>query len=73
VLASANVDVSYIYKKADQYAEVYGLQVSVRYSTSRGYFFLSVFAESVQICPKFLHFPSAEDRQNVAPLKKSTA
>jgi DNA mismatch repair protein MSH4 len=32
----ANVDD--IYKKADQYAEVYGLQVSVQYSTSRGYF-----------------------------------
>jgi DNA mismatch repair protein MSH4 len=32
----ANVDD--IYKKADEYAEVHGLSVSVRYSTSRGYY-----------------------------------
>lgn len=32
----ANVDD--IYKKADEYAEVYGISVSVRYSTSRGYY-----------------------------------
>ena len=32
----ANVDD--IYKKADEYAEVYGLSVSVRYSSSRGYY-----------------------------------
>jgi DNA mismatch repair protein MSH4 len=32
----ANVDD--IYRKADEYAEVYGFPVSVRYSTARGYF-----------------------------------
>lgn len=32
----ANVDD--IYKKADEYAEVYGISVSIRYSTSRGYY-----------------------------------
>jgi MutS domain III/MutS family domain IV len=32
----ANVDD--IYKKADEYAEVYGISVSVRYSSSRGYY-----------------------------------
>ena len=32
----ANVDD--IYKKADEYAEIHGLSVSVRYSTSRGYY-----------------------------------
>jgi DNA mismatch repair protein MSH4 len=32
----ANVDD--IYKKADEYAEIHGIHVSVRYSTSRGYY-----------------------------------
>jgi DNA mismatch repair protein MSH4 len=55
----ANVDD--IYKKADQYAEVYGLQVSVRYSTSRGYF-LSVPAEVGTDLPQVFLQPSISRR-----------
>jgi DNA mismatch repair protein MSH4 len=55
----ANVDD--IYRKADQYAEVHGLQVSVRYSTSRGYF-LSVPAEVGTDLPQVFLQPSVSRR-----------
>jgi DNA mismatch repair protein MSH4 len=44
----ANVDD--IYKKADEYAEIHGIHVSVKYSTSRGYY-LSVSANVASTLP----------------------
>jgi DNA mismatch repair protein MSH4 len=45
----ANVDD--IYKKADEYAETHGIHVSVRYSSSRGYY-LSVPGETASTLPQ---------------------
>ncbi len=44
----ANVDD--IYKKADEYAEIYGMHVTVRYTSSRGYY-LSVPADNAAHLP----------------------
>ena len=50
----ANVDD--IYKKADEYAEIHGMHVSVRYTSSRGYF-LSVPAEMGSVLPNIFIQP----------------
>jgi DNA mismatch repair protein MSH4 len=51
----ANVDD--IYQKADEYAEIHGIHVSVRYSTSRGYY-LSVPAEIASGLPNIFIQPA---------------
>jgi DNA mismatch repair protein MSH4 len=51
----ANVDD--IYKKADEYAEIHGMHVSVRYSTARGYY-LSVPASHAPTLPTVFIQPS---------------
>jgi DNA mismatch repair protein MSH4 len=55
----ANVDD--IYKKADEYAEVYGFQVSVRYSSGRGYY-LSVPADVAMNLPQVFLQPAKSGR-----------
>ena len=46
-----------IYKKADEYAEVHGFHVSVKYSTARGYF-LSVPSEIASTLPQEFILPA---------------
>jgi DNA mismatch repair protein MSH4 len=55
----ANVDD--IYKKADEYAEVYGITVNVRYTTSRG-FFLCVPADIAPELPQVFLQPAKSGR-----------
>lgn len=54
----ANVDD--IYKKADEYAELYGITAAVRYSAGRGYF-LAVPTDGADLPPLFLQ-PSKSGR-----------
>lgn len=51
----ANVDD--IYKKADEYAEVYGFHISVRYSTARGYY-LAIPSETSSSLPDLFIQPT---------------
>jgi DNA mismatch repair protein MSH4 len=44
-----------IYQKADEYAEVHGIQVQVRHSTTRGYFLAVPFSVGIDLPQVFLH------------------